>query len=136
MGDLPLGRLDLSVDSRRSQQQKGLVVPGFETVDFLQRFKIPRGVGAALIVLAFFGLLIGFGAWMAPTIREQGIELRRRYDLSAPKGVRGRNSDNTLIRRHLDWEPSTPLRVGMEQTYRWIWDQITSDRSIAVANRR
>jgi nucleoside-diphosphate-sugar epimerase len=65
-----------------------------------------------------------------------GIELRRRYDLSAPKGVRGRNSDNTLIRRHLDWEPSTPLRVGMEQTYRWIWDQITSGRSIAVANRR
>jgi nucleoside-diphosphate-sugar epimerase len=65
-----------------------------------------------------------------------GIELRRRYDLSAPKGVRGRNSDNTLIRRYLDWEPSTPLRVGMEQTYRWIWDQMTSDASIAIANRR
>jgi predicted PurR-regulated permease PerM len=47
-------------------------------VDFLQRFKIPRGVGAALIVLSFIGLLIGFGAWMAPTIREQGTELRRR----------------------------------------------------------
>jgi len=62
--------------------------------------------------------------------------LRRRYDLSAPKGVRGRNSDNTLIRRYLDWEPSTPLRVGMEQTYRWIWDQMTSDASIAIANRR
>jgi predicted PurR-regulated permease PerM len=47
-------------------------------VDFLQRFKIPRGIGAALIVLTFIGSLVGFGAWMAPTIREQGAELRRR----------------------------------------------------------
>jgi predicted PurR-regulated permease PerM len=47
-------------------------------VDQLERFRIPRGVGAGLIVLAFFGLLFGFGAWMAPTIREQGIELRRK----------------------------------------------------------
>jgi predicted PurR-regulated permease PerM len=47
-------------------------------VDRLQRMRVPRGVGAALIVLSFFGLLFGFGAWMAPTIREQGIELRRK----------------------------------------------------------
>jgi predicted PurR-regulated permease PerM len=47
-------------------------------VDFLQRFKIPRGIAAALIVLTFIGSLVGFGAWMAPTIREQGAELRRR----------------------------------------------------------
>ena len=47
-------------------------------VDYLQRFKIPRGLGAALIVLTFIGSLVGFGAWMAPTIREQGAELRRR----------------------------------------------------------
>jgi nucleoside-diphosphate-sugar epimerase len=52
-----------------------------------------------------------------------GIKLRRRYDLTAPKGVNGRNSDNTLIQNLLQWQPSTPLRVGMEKTYRWIYDQ-------------
>jgi nucleoside-diphosphate-sugar epimerase len=52
-----------------------------------------------------------------------GIKLKRRYNLDAPKGVRGRNSDNTLIKAKLGWAPSTPLRVGMEQTYRWIYDQ-------------
>jgi predicted PurR-regulated permease PerM len=47
-------------------------------VDQLQRFRIPRGIGAALIVLTFIGLLFGFFAWVAPTVREQSIELRRR----------------------------------------------------------
>jgi nucleoside-diphosphate-sugar epimerase len=52
-----------------------------------------------------------------------GIELKRRYDLNAPKGVMGRNSDNTLIRKYLDWEPNIPLRTGLEKTYAWIYDQ-------------
>lgn len=52
-----------------------------------------------------------------------GIELERSYDLNAPKGVAGRNSDNTFIRSILDWEPKTPLRVGMEKTYSWIAKQ-------------
>jgi nucleoside-diphosphate-sugar epimerase len=52
-----------------------------------------------------------------------GIKLERRYDLSAPKGVNGRNSDNTLIRKYLGWEPSTRLRDGLEKTYAWIYDQ-------------
>jgi GDP-D-mannose 3', 5'-epimerase len=52
-----------------------------------------------------------------------GIKLKRKYDLSAPKGVNGRNSDNTLIQRYLNWQPNTPLRVGMEKTYHWIYDQ-------------
>ena len=47
-------------------------------VDRLERFRIPRGVGAAMIVLSFFGLLTLLGIWMAPTLREQGAELRRR----------------------------------------------------------
>ena len=47
-------------------------------VDKLQRFRIPRGIGAGLIVLGFLGLLFGFGAWIAPTVREQTTELRRR----------------------------------------------------------
>jgi nucleoside-diphosphate-sugar epimerase len=52
-----------------------------------------------------------------------GIKLKRNYDLTAPKGVNGRNSDNTLIQKYLRWEPSTPLRAGLEKTYRWIFDQ-------------
>jgi GDP-D-mannose 3',5'-epimerase len=53
-----------------------------------------------------------------------GIKLNRRYNLSAPKGVNGRNSDNTLIKKLLKWEPDTKLRDGMEKTYRWIYDQM------------
>jgi GDP-D-mannose 3', 5'-epimerase len=52
-----------------------------------------------------------------------GIKLKRNYDLSAPKGVNGRNSDNTRIQQLLHWEPDTPLRAGLEKTYRWIYDQ-------------
>jgi GDP-D-mannose 3',5'-epimerase len=52
-----------------------------------------------------------------------GIKLKRKYDLSAPKGVNGRNSDNTRIKQLLNWEPTTPLRMGLEKTYRWIYDQ-------------
>lgn len=52
-----------------------------------------------------------------------GITLKRNYNLAAPKGVNGRNSDNTRIRRYLDWEPDTPLRFGLEKTYRWIYDE-------------
>jgi nucleoside-diphosphate-sugar epimerase len=52
-----------------------------------------------------------------------GIKLHRDYDLSAPRGVAGRNSDNTLIRQILKWEPSTPLDVGLRSTYRWIETQ-------------
>jgi nucleoside-diphosphate-sugar epimerase len=49
-----------------------------------------------------------------------GIKLKRRYNLKAPKGVNGRNSDNTLIRKLLGWEPSIRLRDGMAKTYAWI----------------
>jgi nucleoside-diphosphate-sugar epimerase len=52
-----------------------------------------------------------------------GIKLNRRYKLDAPKGVAGRNSDNTLIQRLLGWEPDTRLRDGMEKTYAWIYDE-------------
>ncbi|MGH7952167.1 MAG: NAD-dependent epimerase/dehydratase family protein [Limisphaerales bacterium] len=54
-----------------------------------------------------------------------GIKLKRNYNLSAPKGVNGRNSDNTLIKKTLGWEPDLPLRKGMEKTYAWIYDEMT-----------
>ena len=58
-----------------------------------------------------------------------GIKLTRRYDLTAPKGVNGRNSDNTLIMERLGWAPSISLREGLEKTYKWIYDEITRSRA-------
>jgi GDP-D-mannose 3', 5'-epimerase len=52
-----------------------------------------------------------------------GIKLKRNYNLNAPKGVNGRNSENTLIKKYLDWEPDTALQAGLERTYAWIYDQ-------------
>jgi GDP-D-mannose 3', 5'-epimerase len=54
-----------------------------------------------------------------------GIELIRHYNLNAPKGVNGRNSDNSLIKEYLGWEPSIALRHGMAKTYEWISTQMT-----------
>ncbi|MGB8479637.1 MAG: NAD-dependent epimerase/dehydratase family protein [Acidobacteriaceae bacterium] len=58
-----------------------------------------------------------------------GIRLKRTYDLSAPKGVAGRNSDNSMILDRLDWEPSIRLRDGLEQTYRWIEKEMAAEES-------
>ncbi|HYO10167.1 MAG TPA: NAD-dependent epimerase/dehydratase family protein [Tepidisphaeraceae bacterium] len=55
-----------------------------------------------------------------------GVKLKRKYNLDAPKGVNGRNSDNTLIKQTFNWEPDTKLRDGLEVTYRWINDQMAS----------
>ncbi len=55
-----------------------------------------------------------------------GITLKRNYNLSAPKGVNGRNSDNTLINHYLNWEPNIRLRDGLEKTYAWIYDEYVS----------
>jgi GDP-D-mannose 3',5'-epimerase len=56
-----------------------------------------------------------------------GIQLKRNYEMSAPQGVRGRNSDNTLMRELYGWEPSTPLRTGLEETYAWVYDNVQKD---------
>jgi len=58
-----------------------------------------------------------------------GIKLKRIYDLDAPKGVMGRNSENTLIQRYLNWEPDIPLRTGLEKTYAWIYDQLLARKA-------
>jgi GDP-D-mannose 3',5'-epimerase len=60
-----------------------------------------------------------------------GITVERSYDLSAPKGVRGRNSDNTLIQELLGWEPQISLEDGLEPTYHWIRDQVTAQLETA-----
>jgi GDP-D-mannose 3', 5'-epimerase len=56
--------------------------------------------------------------------RIAGISVERRYDLSAPQGVRGRNSDNTRIQQALGWAPDTSLDAGLERTYEWIRDRV------------
>ncbi len=55
-----------------------------------------------------------------------GIDVERDHDLTAPQGVRGRNSDNTMILDLMGWEPAIPLRDGLEKTYNWIFEQITA----------
>ena len=52
-----------------------------------------------------------------------GVKLKRHYDLTAPRGVAGRNSDNTFIKKVLEWEPNTPLDKGLAVTYKWIKEQ-------------
>jgi GDP-D-mannose 3', 5'-epimerase len=64
---------------------------------------------------------------LVDTVEEiAGVRLKRRHNLDAPKGVRGRNSDNTLILERLGWEPSTPLAVGLEKTFAWIYDELAA----------
>jgi nucleoside-diphosphate-sugar epimerase len=62
-----------------------------------------------------------------------GIKLKRSYNLDAPKGVNGRNSDNTKIQGYMNWEPSTRLRDGMAKTYAWIHGEYLADRAAVLA---
>jgi len=52
------------------------------------------------------------------------VTLERKYNLTAPQGVRGRSSDNTEILRRYGWAPSTTLADGLERNYRWIYDEV------------
>ncbi len=58
-----------------------------------------------------------------------GIRLKRTYDMTAPRGVAGRNSDNSMILDRLNWEPSIKLRDGLETTYRWIEEEMAKETS-------
>jgi nucleoside-diphosphate-sugar epimerase len=62
-----------------------------------------------------------------------GKEIRKRHDLSKPQGVRGRNSDNSLLREVLDWEPRLSLEDGLSRTYDWILGQLQSAGKLAPA---
>lgn len=81
----------------------------------------PLNVGSSELVTVnqVIDLLEGFA----------GITLERRYQLHAPNGVRGRNSDNTLVRRRLDWEPTIDLKTGLERTYEWVARQVKTYRN-------
>lgn len=62
-----------------------------------------------------------------------GKTIRKRYDLTKPQGVRGRNSDNTRLRQVLQWEPQVSLEEGLEKTYHWIAEQVNAKRSSAAS---
>jgi len=61
-----------------------------------------------------------------------GVKLKRKYNLNAPKGVNGRNSDNTLIKKHFGWEPGIRLREGMRKTYDWIVGEYNRQHGTSV----
>jgi nucleoside-diphosphate-sugar epimerase len=56
-----------------------------------------------------------------------GKTVKRRHDLTKPQGVRGRNSDNTKLRRVLEWEPSISLEDGLRKTYAWIFKELARE---------
>lgn len=60
-----------------------------------------------------------------------GVKLKRTYNLDAPKGVRGRNSDNKKIVENLNWQPSISLREGLEKTYAWIFNEIKTGNTLS-----
>lgn len=93
-------------------------------LDFMQNdIKTPLNLGSAEMV--------SINELADITENIAGIKLDRRFKLDAPKGVRGRNSDNTLFREHMGWEPATPLREGMKRTYDWIYSQLTTSSGSA-----
>ncbi|MCH9733815.1 MAG: NAD-dependent epimerase/dehydratase family protein [Actinomycetia bacterium] len=90
--------------------------------------------GSVMLTRSDFVEPINIGSSEMVTINElvdtaeqiAGVKLDRTYNLDAPKGVRGRNSDNTLIQKEFGWEPSISLLDGLEITYRWIYDQLSN----------
>lgn len=92
--------------------------------------------GTRLVMDGSYGEPVNVGSSEMVTVNElvsiveeiAGVTLRRNYILDAPKGVRGRNSDNTEIERRYGWSPSTTLRDGMAATYQWVFDQVRAAR--------
>ena len=88
--------------------------------------------GTALIMESDFAEPLNLGSDQLVTINQlvdivetiAGVQPRRRYNLDAPKGVRGRNSDNTLIQNSLGWAPAISLEDGLEKTYQWTHDEM------------
>jgi nucleoside-diphosphate-sugar epimerase len=62
-------------------------------------------------------------------IRISGKKITKKYDLSAPQGVRGRNADITLARKVLNWEPQVSLEEGIARTYKWIEQQVIKEKA-------
>jgi GDP-D-mannose 3', 5'-epimerase len=101
---------------------------GHQTRSFMYIDDCVKGIDMIMHTDALIATPINLGSSELVSINElvtkvekiAGIKLKRRYDLSAPRGVAGRNSDNTFIQQMLKWEPDTPLEKGLASTYKWI----------------
>lgn len=99
--------------------------------------------GTLMLTASDFAEPINIGSSQLVTVNQvvdivesiAGVKLARTYILDAPKGVRGRSSDNTLIQKTFGWEPAIALEDGLERTYRWIYDQMVA-RSEARATAK
>ncbi|HEX7345056.1 MAG TPA: NAD-dependent epimerase/dehydratase family protein [bacterium] len=104
---------------------------GHQTRSFMYIDDCTRGIDMIMHCEALIATPINLGSSRLISINDLvslaerigGIILRRKYDLDAPKGVAGRNSDNTFIQQVLGWQPSTPLEEGLKKTYDWIEQQ-------------
>ncbi len=104
---------------------------GTQTRSFMYIDDCVKGIGLIMHCDALIATPINLGSSELVSINDlvsmvekiAGIQLERRYDLDAPRGVAGRNSDNTFIKQVLKWEPDTPLAKGLAATYRWIEGQ-------------
>lgn len=111
-----------------NQNQITLWGDGEQTRSFMYIDDCLKGIDAIMHCDALIATPINLGSSELVSINQlvskvekiAGVHLKRQYDLSAPKGVAGRNSDNSLIRQALSWEPNTPLDEGLSRTYRWI----------------
>ena len=100
-------------------------------IDLIMHSEIPEPLNLGSSELVTINQLVDIVEEIA------GVRLTRTYNLVAPKGVNGRNSDNTRIRECLGWEPSIRLRDGMERTYRWIYDEyVAKTCTMAFQGRR
>ena len=105
---------------------------GSKTRSFMYIDDCVRGIEKIMHEDRFIAKPVNLGSTEMVTINElvtlaeefAGVQLERKYDMSAPQGVGGRNSDNTLIRDTLGWEPSIPLKNGLGATYDWICERM------------
>ncbi len=104
---------------------------GYQTRSFMYIDDCVKGIDMIMHCDDLVGTPINLGSSELISINDlvsnvedvAGIKLERKYDLTAPQGVAGRNSDNTLILQTLDWEPKTPFKQGIAKTYKWIKQQ-------------
>ncbi|MEI7938332.1 MAG: NAD-dependent epimerase/dehydratase family protein, partial [Verrucomicrobiota bacterium] len=110
---------------------------GLQTRSFMYIDDCVKGIDMIMHTDALIATAINLGTSELVSINElvskveriAGIKLKREYDLTAPRGVAGRNSDNTFIKEMLHWEPDTPLDTGLRATYKWIKTQYLAKKA-------
>lgn len=110
---------------------------GHQTRSFMYIDDCVQGIDRITHTDALIATPINLGTSELVTVNElvsiiekiSGVKIKRNYDLAAPQGVHGRNSDNTLIKKVLGWEPDTPLRTGLAVTYAWIKEQVEARKA-------